>query len=187
MTTFEDETADAADQTDSGGADDAHATGKLTLAEVLEIFAGGRLPLRFTAYDGSSAGPADAPFRLELKTPRGTTYLATGFGDLGLARAYIAGDLDIHGVHPGDPYELLKALAESLGLPAAAGAGHGADRPLDRLRASAPDRAAAAGGAAALAPGRRGTPAQQDAATPRRSITTTTSRTRSTSGCWARR
>ena len=25
--------------------------------EVLEIFAGGRLPLRFTAYDGSSAGP----------------------------------------------------------------------------------------------------------------------------------
>ena len=69
---------------------------------------------RFTAYDGSSAGPADAPFGLDLKTPRGTTYLATGFGDLGLARAYIAGDLDIHGVHPGDPYELLKALAESL-------------------------------------------------------------------------
>ena len=52
--------------------------GKLTLAEVLEIFAGGRLPLRFTAYDGSSAGPPDAPFGLELKTPRGTTYLATG-------------------------------------------------------------------------------------------------------------
>jgi cyclopropane-fatty-acyl-phospholipid synthase len=87
---------------------------KLTLAEVLEMFAGGRLPLRFTAYDGSSAGPADAPFRLDLKTPRGTTYLATGFGDLGLARAYIAGDLDIEGVHPGDPYELLKALAEGL-------------------------------------------------------------------------
>ena len=81
---------------------------------MLEIFAGGRLPLRFTAYDGSSAGPPDAPFGLDLKTPRGTTYLVTGFGDLGLARAYIAGDLDIHGVHPGDPYELLKALAESL-------------------------------------------------------------------------
>ena len=68
----------------------------------------------FTAYDGSSAGPPDAPFGLDLKTPRGTTYLVTGFGDLGLARAYIAGDLDIRGVHPGDPYELLKALAESL-------------------------------------------------------------------------
>ncbi len=86
----------------------------LTLAEILELVAGGRLPLRFTAYDGSSAGPPDAPFGLELTTPRGTTYLATGRGDLGLARAYIAGDLELHGVHPGDPYELLKALADEL-------------------------------------------------------------------------
>jgi len=90
------------------------ATGKLTLAEILEILTAGQLPLRFTAYDGSSAGPVDAPFGLDLKTPRGTTYLATGRGDLGLARAYIAGDLDVDGVHPGDPYELLKALADDL-------------------------------------------------------------------------
>ncbi|WP_139417979.1 class I SAM-dependent methyltransferase [Agromyces laixinhei] len=90
------------------------APGKLTLAQILEIFAGGRLPLRFTAYDGSSAGPADAALGIELTSPRGTTYLATGRGDLGLARAYIAGDLDIHGVHPGDPFELLKALADEL-------------------------------------------------------------------------
>lgn len=87
---------------------------KLLLAEILQILAGGRLPLRFTAYDGSAAGPPDAPLGLELKTPRGTTYLATGRGDLGLARAYIAGDLEVHGVHPGDPYELLKALAGEL-------------------------------------------------------------------------
>jgi cyclopropane-fatty-acyl-phospholipid synthase len=87
---------------------------KYTLAEILEIVAGSRLPIRFTAYDGSSAGPPDAAFRLDLKTPRGLTYLATGRGDLGLARAWIAGDLDVHGVHPGDPYELLKALADSL-------------------------------------------------------------------------
>jgi cyclopropane-fatty-acyl-phospholipid synthase len=87
---------------------------KLTLAQVLEILTGGRLPLRFTAYDGSAAGPADAPLGIELLTPRGTTYLATGRGDLGLARAYIAGDLEAHGGHPGDPYELLKALADAL-------------------------------------------------------------------------
>jgi cyclopropane-fatty-acyl-phospholipid synthase len=87
---------------------------KLPLAEILEIFAGGRLPLRFTAYDGSSAGPQDAAFGVELKTPRGLTYLATGRGDLGLARAYIAGDIDVHGVHPGDPYELLATLADGL-------------------------------------------------------------------------
>ncbi|WP_411721836.1 class I SAM-dependent methyltransferase [Mycetocola sp.] len=87
---------------------------KLTVAEILEIFAGSRLPLRFTAYDGSAAGPPDATFGVELKTPRGLTYLATGRGDLGLARAWIAGDLDVHGVHPGDPYELLKTLADGL-------------------------------------------------------------------------
>jgi cyclopropane-fatty-acyl-phospholipid synthase len=88
--------------------------GKMTLAEVLETFSAGQLPLRFQAYDGSSAGPADASLGLDLLTPRGTTYLATAPGDLGLARAYIAGDLDVFGVHPGDPYELLKALADKV-------------------------------------------------------------------------
>ena len=87
---------------------------KLTLAEVLEIFAPGRMPLKFTAYDGSSAGPEDASFGLDLRTPRGTTYLATAPGDLGLARAYVAGDLELLGVHPGDPYDLLSGLVERL-------------------------------------------------------------------------
>ncbi|OBJ37847.1 cyclopropane-fatty-acyl-phospholipid synthase [Mycolicibacterium mucogenicum] len=88
--------------------------GKLTLAEVLESFSSGRLPLKFEAYDGSSAGPEDAELGLSLLTPRGTTYLATAPGDLGLARAYVAGDLAPLGVHPGDPYELLKALADKV-------------------------------------------------------------------------
>lgn len=88
------------------------AGGKLSLAEILEIFAAGDgLPLKFTAYDGSSAGPDDADLGLDLLTPRGTTYLATAPGDLGLARAYVAGDLDLLGVHPGDPYAVLAALA----------------------------------------------------------------------------
>jgi cyclopropane-fatty-acyl-phospholipid synthase len=88
--------------------------GKMTLAEVLEVFAGGRLALRFTAYDGSSTGPDDALLGLDLVTPRGVTYLATAPNELGLARAYISGDLEPHGVHPGDPYPLLSALAHRL-------------------------------------------------------------------------
>ncbi|MUL66140.1 SAM-dependent methyltransferase [Mycobacterium sp. CBMA 234] len=88
--------------------------GKLTLAQVLESFSAGQLPLKFEAYDGSSAGPEDAPLGLNLLTPRGTTYLATAPGDLGLARAYVSGDLAMLGVHPGDPYELIKALGEKL-------------------------------------------------------------------------
>lgn len=88
---------------------------RLSLAEILEIFASGSdQPLKFTAYDGSSAGPDDAELGLDLRTPRGTTYLATAPGDLGLARAYVSGDLEMQGVHPGDPYALLKALTETL-------------------------------------------------------------------------
>jgi cyclopropane-fatty-acyl-phospholipid synthase len=83
---------------------------KLTLAQVVDLVVEGELPVRFTAYDGSSTGKADSPYAMNLKTPRGTTYLATAPGDLGLARAYISGDLDLEGVHPGDPYGLLHQL-----------------------------------------------------------------------------
>ncbi|MDI3312919.1 MAG: class I SAM-dependent methyltransferase [Mycobacterium sp.] len=95
--------------------DPTRTAGKLSLAEILALFMqGGSRPLKFTAYDGSCAGPDDAVLGLDLLTPRGTTYLVTAPGELGLARAYIAGDLEPRGVHPGDPYELLKALAERL-------------------------------------------------------------------------
>jgi cyclopropane-fatty-acyl-phospholipid synthase len=90
-------------------------TGRLSLAEILAIFTeGGKAPLKFTAYDGSTAGPDDAVLGLDLLTPRGTTYLATAPGELGLARAYISGDLEPRGVHLGDPYDLLKTLADKL-------------------------------------------------------------------------
>jgi cyclopropane-fatty-acyl-phospholipid synthase len=70
----------------------------------------GELPFRFTAYDGSSAGPADARFGLHLKNERGLAYLVTAPGDLGLARAYVTGDLELIGGHPGDPFEALMAI-----------------------------------------------------------------------------
>ncbi|GAB09144.1 cyclopropane fatty acid synthase [Gordonia araii NBRC 100433] len=90
------------------------STGHMPLAKVFETFLGGEPSIRLTAYDGSTSGPEDAPFGVDLKTPRGTTYLVTAPGDLGLARAYVAGDLELVGVHPGDPYEGLRALSEDL-------------------------------------------------------------------------
>lgn len=87
---------------------------KLSIAEILEIVVGKDLPVRFTAYDGSSLGSPDARFHLHLRSPRGTTYLVTAPGDLGLARAYISGDLEIFGSHPGNPYEVLRVLGEHL-------------------------------------------------------------------------
>ncbi|OOK73045.1 cyclopropane-fatty-acyl-phospholipid synthase domain protein [Mycobacterium kansasii] len=48
------------------------------MAEILAIFtAPGQQPLKFAAYDGSTAGRADAALGLELTSPRGITYLAT--------------------------------------------------------------------------------------------------------------
>ncbi|BBZ25350.1 class I SAM-dependent methyltransferase [Mycolicibacter hiberniae] len=88
-------------------------TDRLGLAEVLMLLAGGGPPpLRISAYDGSSVGPPDATLGVELLTPRATNYLATSLGQLGIARAYVAGDLELHGVHPGNPYPVLNALTD---------------------------------------------------------------------------
>lgn len=92
----------------------ARATkGRLGLAEILLILAGGgQPPIKITAYDGSSVGPDDAELGVHLCTPRATTYLATSLGQLGIARSYISGDLELRGVHPGNPYPVLDALAD---------------------------------------------------------------------------
>ncbi|WP_067477686.1 class I SAM-dependent methyltransferase [Nocardia amamiensis] len=83
---------------------------KLSIAEIFETLVEGDVPIRLTAYDGSAAGPENSEFALDIKTPRGINYLATAPGDLGMARAYIAGDMTASGVHPGDPYEILRAI-----------------------------------------------------------------------------
>jgi cyclopropane-fatty-acyl-phospholipid synthase len=86
----------------------------MKIADAFTQLLTGPLPLRVTAYDGSSAGPEDAPFGFEVRTERGLAYLMTAPGDLGLGRAYVSGDLGVTGVHPGDPYEGLKALQKGL-------------------------------------------------------------------------
>ncbi|MCF6379601.1 cyclopropane-fatty-acyl-phospholipid synthase family protein [Nocardioides KLBMP 9356] len=87
-------------------------SGRLSIGEAIGSLFQGGLPLRFTAYDGSSAGPSDAELGMHLRTERGLSYLMTAPGDLGLARAYTSGDLDLVGVHPGDPYDALVLLKE---------------------------------------------------------------------------
>ena len=86
----------------------------MSIGEAVESLLRDGLPVRFTAYDGSSAGPPDASIGLELRSQRGLAYLLTAPGDLGMARAYVAGDLALHGVHPGDPYEALTLLMSHL-------------------------------------------------------------------------
>ncbi|WP_280273875.1 class I SAM-dependent methyltransferase [Nocardia wallacei] len=85
---------------------------KLSIAEIFETLVEGPVPIRFTAYDGSSCGPEDSKYRLDIRTPRGINYIATAPGDLGMARAYISGDMSAEGIHPGDPYDILKAMSD---------------------------------------------------------------------------
>ena len=86
----------------------------ITIGEAITSLLRDGMPVRFTAYDGSSAGPPDAPIGLELVNERGLSYLLTAPGDLGMARAYVAGDLLLHGAHPGDPYEAMSLLMNHL-------------------------------------------------------------------------
>ncbi len=87
---------------------------KLTLAQIFESLLARPVPIRFTAYDGSVSGPPDAPVGLNLKNERGLAYLVTAPGDLGFSRAYVSGDLDVLGVHPGDPYEAMVLLLRAM-------------------------------------------------------------------------
>jgi cyclopropane-fatty-acyl-phospholipid synthase len=66
----------------------------------------GAVPIAVEAYDGSRHGPADSPVRVVLRSPKALSYLITAPGQLGMARAYVAGELDVQG----DMYEALTLL-----------------------------------------------------------------------------
>ena len=87
---------------------------RVAIAEALQTVLPEGLPFRFSAYDGSTAGPRDAAIGMHLANERGLSYVLTAPGDLGMARAYVAGDLVIEGVHPGDPYQLLRMMSDDV-------------------------------------------------------------------------
>jgi cyclopropane-fatty-acyl-phospholipid synthase len=66
------------------------------LAELAEQALGAPLPIRLRAWDGSEAGPPDGPVGI-VRSRRALRTLAWSPGELGLARAYITGDLDVEG------------------------------------------------------------------------------------------
>jgi cyclopropane fatty-acyl-phospholipid synthase-like methyltransferase/DUF1365 family protein len=66
------------------------------LAIVARDIAGLELPVRIRAWDGSEAGPPDGPV-LVIRTRRALRRLVWAPGELGLARAYVTGDLDVEG------------------------------------------------------------------------------------------
>ena len=69
----------------------------MRLAEVFQKVVGSDQAVEFSAYDGSHAGPEGAGMRIEVRTPMALSYLASAPGELGLARAYVTGNLEIIG------------------------------------------------------------------------------------------
>lgn len=80
----------------------------MRLAEIFERVVGAEAPVRFRAYDGSTAGDPNSEVALAIRTPVALNYLAQSPGAMGLTRAYVAGHIDIEG----DMYTALKHMSE---------------------------------------------------------------------------
>ncbi|MCY0922296.1 MULTISPECIES: SAM-dependent methyltransferase [unclassified Streptomyces] len=132
------------------------------LAELLGHFLAGPPPVRLRAWDGSESGPEDAPL-VVLRSPDALRRLLWQPGELGLAEAYIVGDLDIegdladglgrawqsvreHGTATPGPTGWARAAALAVGLGVAGIPPHAPDAPRarlsGRLHSSTRDRAA---------------------------------------------
>jgi len=66
------------------------------LASLIRDTVGLDLPVRLRAWDGSEAGPSDGPV-LVIRSRRALRRLMWAPGELGLARAYVTGDIDVDG------------------------------------------------------------------------------------------
>src|SRR6187401_1568315 len=66
------------------------------LEQALRPFLEGDLPVRLKAWDGSVAGPVDAPM-VVLNSVDAVRRLLRHPGELGAAQAYVAGELDVPG------------------------------------------------------------------------------------------
>lgn len=82
----------------------ADAAGRLT--KLAEEVLGAPVPVRIRAWDGSESGPPGAP-ALVIRNRRALRHLLFKPGELGLARAWVAGDIDVEG----DLYTALDSLA----------------------------------------------------------------------------
>jgi cyclopropane-fatty-acyl-phospholipid synthase len=80
----------------------------MQVAERISEVLGEDVPVRVVAYDGSKAGPDRSDVALRVLTPRALARLAGAPGTLGLARAYITGEIEVDG----DVHEVLDAMAD---------------------------------------------------------------------------
>jgi cyclopropane-fatty-acyl-phospholipid synthase len=80
----------------------------MNVAEIIGRVVGPDLPVRLIGYDGSKIGPDTAEVAVRVVSPRALARLATAPGSLGLARAYVTGELEVEG----DLHAVLAAIAD---------------------------------------------------------------------------
>jgi cyclopropane-fatty-acyl-phospholipid synthase len=68
-----------------------------TLGGLLSGLLGDDLPVAVELYDGSRLGPRDAPATIVVRSPDALRRIVGAPGELGFARAYVAGDIDLDG------------------------------------------------------------------------------------------
>jgi len=74
------------------------------LGSFISDLLGTDLPVRIRAFDGTDVGPKDAATTVTVRSHDALIRMATAPGELGIARAYVAGDIDIDG----DIYDVLE-------------------------------------------------------------------------------
>jgi cyclopropane-fatty-acyl-phospholipid synthase len=78
------------------------------VAEIVSDVVGTDIGVRIIGYDGSKAGPDSADAALRIVSPRALARLVTAPGTLGLARAYVTGEIEVEG----DLHSVLAAMPE---------------------------------------------------------------------------
>jgi cyclopropane-fatty-acyl-phospholipid synthase len=85
----------------------------MTVGQAFDLVFGSDAPVRLVAWDGSAGGSPDG-LVMRLTNPEGLNHLLTGGSELGLARAYLLGDLVIEGIDEADPYDVLRLIGDGL-------------------------------------------------------------------------
>ena len=89
-----------------GGAGDPVAS---SLRPLVETLLGAKPPLCLEFWDGSTLGPEDATERLRIASPDALRRIVWSPNDLGVARAYVSGDIDLEG----DIFQAIEGLRDA--------------------------------------------------------------------------
>jgi len=84
----------------------------MTFGSFITSWLGSDLPVRFLAFDGTDIGPKDAAATVTVRSRDALVRVMTAPGELGLTRAYVAGDLEIEG----DIYAVMELRRQAAGM-----------------------------------------------------------------------